>query len=275
MQSLSNNPNRKAVSWAVIIACILQVLVLAGCGKYDEPDPDDYIRLGQYKGLYVDRGSYEVTDEEVSDELDMLANAYVNPDGTIPELTDDFIREISGGQYNDMAAYTAALEDEIVSEYEEFYELQYYEDLLNLAIDNAEVLRDFPSDYLQKKTERSMISALKYAQSLNMTFEDFVNEKMGLTVEEFNREAIEYAGVAAKKSMVIAAIAKAEDISVSDEEIQKAIDEYVEIGAFESEEAFRREGEESMEDLKEYILTSKVQDFLAANAAVDADSAEN
>ena len=275
MQSLSNNPNRKAVSWAVIIACILQVLVLAGCGKYDEPDPDDYIRLGQYKGLYVDRGSYEVTDEEVSDELDMLANAYVNPDGTIPELTDDFIREISGGQYDDMATYTAALEDEIVSEYEEFYELQYYEDLLNLAIDNAEVLRDFPSDYLQKKTERSMISALKYAQSLNMTFEDFVNEKMGLTVEEFNREAIEYAGVAAKKSMVIAAIAKAEDISVSDEEIQKAIDEYVEIGAFESEEAFRREGEESMEDLKEYILTSKVQDFLAANAAADADSAEN
>ena len=42
--------------------------------------------------------------------------------------------------------------------------------------------------------------------------------------------------------------------------------EYVDLGAFESEEAFRQEGEERMEELKEYILTSKVQDFLAENA---------
>ena len=122
-----------------------------------------------------------------------------------------------------MAAYTAALEDEMKSEYEEFYELQYYEDIWNKAVDNATVIRDFPPEYLQKKTERSIISARKYAQSLNMTFEDFVNEKMGLTVEEFNSQAIEYAKVAAKESMVLAAIAKAEDITVSDEDIEKAI----------------------------------------------------
>ena len=129
-------------------------------------------------------------------------------------------------------------------------------------MDNATVIRDFPPEYLQKKTERSIISARKYAQSLNMTFEDFVNEKMGLTVEEFNSQAIEYAKVAAKESMVLAAIA----ITVSDEDIEKAIKEYVDLGAFESEEAFRQEGEERMEELKEYILTSKVQDFLVQNA---------
>ena len=55
--------------------------------------------------------------------------------------------------------------------------------------------------------------------------------------------------------------------NASDEDIEKAIKEYVEIGAFESEEAFRNEGPERMEELKEYILTSKVQDFLAEYAA--------
>ena len=55
-------------------------------------------------------------------------------------------------------------------------------------------------------------------------------------------------------------------IEDSVEEYNKAIDEYVEMGAFESEEAFRNEGPERMEELKEYILTSKVQDFLAENA---------
>ncbi len=247
------------------------MLFLQGCSQSLQPDPDDYIRLGQYKGLSVEKASYVVTEEAMQDELDMLVNAYADKDGNVPDLTDDFIREISAGEYADLAAYKLALEEEMKSEYDEFYELQYYEDLWNLAVDNAEVIKDFPDDYLRKKTERSVISAQKYAQSLDMTFEDFVNEKMGLTVEEFNRQAIDYAKTAAKESMVLEAIARAENITVTDEEIEKAIEEYVELGAFESEEAFRKEGPERMEELKEYILTSKVQDFLAKEA-VEPDS---
>ena len=249
-----------------MILCAVISAAVCGCGSSDDLDPDKYIKLGQYKGLEVERSSYEVSEEELQDELDMLANAYADPDGTPAELTDDFIREISGGQIEDLAAYKAALEDQMRSEYEEFYELQYYEDLWNLAVDNATVIRDFPPEYLQKKTERSVISARKYAQSLNMSFDDFVDQKMGMTVEEFNTQAIEYAKVAAKESMVLAAIAKAENITVSDEDIEKAIKEYVDLGAFDSEEAFRNEGPERMEELREYILMSKVQDFLADNS---------
>lgn len=244
-------------------AVIMAVSVfLGGCASSD-PDPDEYIRLGQYKGLHVEKASYEVTEEAVKDELEMLANAYAEPDGTVPEVTDDFIRRISEGQYADLAAYKAALIEEMKAEYDEFYDLQYYEDLWNLAVDNAEVIKDFPSDYLQAKTERSVISARKYAQSLNMPFDEFVREKMGLSVEEFNAQAIDYAKVAAKESMVLAAIAKAENITVTDEDVDKAIDEYVELGAFESREAFLQEGPERLEELKEYILTSKVQDLIA------------
>lgn len=242
-------------------------LCLIGCSSNNEPDPDEYIKLGQYKGLSVPKQSYTVTDEDMQAELDMLANAYADADGKVPELTDDFINRISEGQYKDLASYKEALAEQMKSEYEEFYELQYYEDLWNAAVDNATVIKEFPADYLQKKTERSVISARKYAQSLDMPFDEFVDQKMGLTTEEFNKQAIEYAEVAAKESMVLAAIAKAENITVTDEDIEKAITEYVELGAFESEEAFRNEGPERMEELKEYILTSKVQDFLAANAA--------
>ncbi len=251
---------RTAVAFA---ACV----ILCGCGSSSQLDPDDYIRLGQYKGLSVERSSYDVTEDAIRDELDMLANAYAEPDGTVPEITDEFINEISDGQYKKVDEYEAALTEQMKSEYEEFYELQYYEDLWNLAVDNATVIKDFPREYLQKKTERSLISAQKYAKSLDMSFEDFVDQKMGLSVEEFNEQAIEYAKVAAKESMVLAAIAKAENITVSDEEVDKAIKEYVDLGAFESVEAFENEGPERLEELKEYILTSKVQDFLAEHAA--------
>ncbi|MCR5474639.1 MAG: hypothetical protein K6F28_05485 [Lachnospiraceae bacterium] len=256
--------NRKKSS--AVFLCALSAVFLFGCSSPKEPDPDDYIKLGQYKGLEVERSEYKVSPEDLQDELDMLANAYSDESGEPAELTDDFIRDISDGRFKDLAAYTAALEEQMKSEYEEFYELQYYEDLWNKAVDNATVIKDFPPEYLQKKTERSVINARKYAQSLNMPFEDFVDQKMGMTVEEFNTQAIEYAKVAAKESMVLAAIAKAENITVSDEDIDKAIKEYVDLGAFDSEEAFRNEGPDKMEELREYILMSKVQDFLAENS---------
>ncbi len=262
MQNRSNKTTRSVI----IIPVLLSIFVLAGCNGSNILDPDDYIRLGQYKGLSVEKSQYTASEEEIEDELEMLANAYADTDGTVPEVTDEFIREISEGQYPDLAAYKEALVKEMGSEYDKFYELEYYEDLWNLAVDNAEVIKDFPADYLQQKTERSVISARKYAQSLNMSFDDFVQEKMGMTVEEFNTEAIEYAKTAAKESMVAAAIAKAEGITVSDEEIEKAIKEYVDLGAFDSEEAFRQEGPERLEELKEYILLSKVQDLLAKYA---------
>ncbi|MCR5688119.1 MAG: hypothetical protein K6G58_08870 [Lachnospiraceae bacterium] len=262
-------PSRSSDIRPAVIAIALIAVAVSGCGKNTGLDPDEYIKLGQYKGLSVEKGSYTVTEEAMQDELDMLANAYADADGTVPDLTDDFIKEISEERYKNMDEYKAALRDQMKSEYDEFYELQYCEDIWNLAVDNAEVIKDFPPEYLQKKTERSIISARRYAQSLNMPFEDFVDQKMGMTVDEFNREAIEYAKVAAKESMVLAAIAEAEGITVSDEEIEKAIKEYVDLGAYESEEAFRKEGPERREELREYILTSKVQDFLVENADRD------
>ena len=260
------NRSNKTPGSVILTTVIFVAVVLAGCNTSKTPDPDEYIKLGQYKGLSVERSQYTVSEDEIEDELNMLANAYADTDGVVPEVTDEFIKEISQGQYPDLASYKEALVAEMGSEYDKFYELEYYEDLWNLAVDNAEVIKDFPADYLQQKTERSVISARKYADSLNMSFDDFVKEKMGMTVEEFNAEAIEYAKTAAKESLVAEAIAKAEGITVSDEEIEKAIKEYVDLGAFDSEEAFRQEGPERLEELKEYILLSKVQDRLAEYA---------
>lgn len=184
----------------------------------------------------------------------------------IPEVTDEFIKEISEGQYANLLEYRKALEEQMKSEYTEFYELQYYEDLLNQAIDNATVIKDFPDSYLKEKTERMLVNARQYAVSYNLPFDQFLSEYMGLNKDEFNAQAIEYAAKAAKESMVVRAIAEAEGLTVTEEDITKAIQEYVNLGTYKSEEEFRAQGESKMEDLKEYILTSKVEDFLAENA---------
>lgn len=340
-----------------ILMCVFGIAGLSGCSDSDKLNPTDYIELGQYKGLEIVKSAYEVTEEDVQDELDALASAYATSEkftegavkmgdianidyegkkdgvafegGTsqgydleigsgqfipgfedglvgvnvgetvdipltfpenyghtelagadviftvtvnyitrknLPEVNDDFIKEISEGEYEDLAAYRAALEEQMKSEYTEFYELQYYEDLLNKAIDNAKVIKDFPGEYLQSKTEKMLLNAQQYAISYNITLEEFLDQYMGLTKAEFNAQAIEYAEIAAKESMVIQAIAEAEGITVSEEDVTEAIKEYVELGTYKSEEEFRSMGEETLEDLREYILTSKIEEFLADNA---------
>ena len=61
-------------------AILITAIALAGCSNNSMPDPDDYIKLGQYKGLKVERSSYEVTEDAMQEELYMLANAYADKD---------------------------------------------------------------------------------------------------------------------------------------------------------------------------------------------------
>lgn len=336
------------------IMAVASMILFTACNS-SELNPDDYIELGQYKGLQVERAVHVVTEEEIEDELYTLASSYATEEeissgkiqngdvanidyegklngvafeggtsagynleigsGTfingfedgligveigdtvdldltfpenygnselagqavvftvkvnsakrknIPEVTDEFIVEISDGKFKDLDDYTEALEEVIVAEYEEYNDLQYYEDLWNLAVDNATVKKEFPSELINEKTSRMVVNAQKYASSYGVSFNDFVEKYMNMSSSEFYTNAAEYAQKAAKESMVLKAIAKKENITVSQEEIDKAVNDYVDAGAYESAEEFMTNN--NMGDLEEYVLLSKVEDFLAEYA---------
>ena len=182
----------------------------------------------------------------------------------LPDVTDDFINDISKGQYNDLNAYKDALKEQIASEYEEQSKLQYYSDLLKLAVDNATVVTDIPTEYINEKVTKIVLSSQDYAKAYGISYDEFLTNYMGMNRDEFNQQSAEYAVEAAKQTLVVLAIAEAENITISDEELSKAIDEYVVLGQYENAEDFKNKND--MNDFNEYILTSKVQDFLAENA---------
>ena len=184
----------------------------------------------------------------------------------LPELTDDFIKEVSEGEFSTIADYTESLKEQIKSEYTEYLDTQMYEDLWNKVLANTTVKKDFPQDVLQDKISKMVLNAQQYAKTYNMEFEDFIQQYMGLTKEQFNQKASDYASTAAKESMVLKAIADAEGIVLSEEEVNEAVDKYVEMYAYNSAEEFIEDND--MDQFREYILTSKVQQFLADNAVI-------
>lgn len=340
-------------------ACVVlaSAFMLTGCNEVSgKIDPFDYIELGDYKGLSVDKQVHEVTEEEIEDELNTLVSAYATKevldsgsiqsgdvanidyvgkkdgvafnggtaqgydlgigtgtfipgfeDGlvgakvgetvdlnltfpenygnaelagqevvftvtvnsiertTLPEITDEFISEISDGNITSVAQYKKELEEQIVAEYDEYNELQYYKDLWDQAVENATVLKDLPADMIADKTSKMVINSQQYARSYGLSFDDFINQYMGLTKEQFNSEAASYAIEATKESLVLRAIAQKEGISVSEDELNAAIDEYTSLGNYKDRDEFL--ATTNLDDLEEFVLQSKVEDFIAANAA--------
>ncbi len=184
----------------------------------------------------------------------------------IPDITDEFIKEISQGEYTNVEDYKAALEEQMKAENIEYENQQIYAQLLQMAVDNATVKKDIPQEYIQAKVNRMLINVQDYAKAYNLDVETFLSQQMGLTKDEYTEQSIEYAKNAAKQSLVIQAIANAENISISDDELQEAIDVYVQQYNYKNEEEFT--SSTNMDDFKEYILTSKIEDFLYENASI-------
>ena len=345
---------------SLLILGVLSVLVcLAGCGSEGGIRAEDYITLGEYKGLSVTRMPTEVAEEEVQAELDnMLAGsatteeitdrtdvqegdvANIDYTGTLdgevfeggsaqgfdleigsgrfiegfeegliganvgdtatlnlkfpdeytnnpelagkdvvfavkvnsiskqvePELNDAFIKEATEGEYATVDDYKAYLYGAIESSNVEYADSAMYTELWNQAVANATVKKDIPQEYLQTKIDKMTENAKSYAESYGMDFQSFLTNYMGLDEAGFMEETSKYAETAAKESLVLQAIAKAEGIEVTEEDLEQAIKDYVELYGYESEAAFKEEND--MDDFREYILTSKVQEFLAEHAVI-------
>ncbi len=343
----------------LVLGVLGMAVCLSGCGSQGSVRAEDYITLGEYKGLPVKRMSTEVTEEEVQAELDnMLTSsataeeitdrtdvqagdvANIDYTGTLdgevfeggsaqgfeleigsgtfidgfeegliganvgdtatlnlkfpdeytnnpdmagkdvvfavkvnsiskqvePEMNDAFIKETTGGEYATVEDYKAYLLEEIEKSNVEYADSTMYADLWNQAVANAAIKKDIPQEYLQTKIDKMTENAKSYAEAYGMDFESFLTNYMGLDEAGFQEETSKYAETAAKESLVLLAIAKAEDIEVTDEELDQAIKDYVELYGYESEDAFKEDND--MDDFKEYILTSKVQEFLADQAII-------
>lgn len=342
---------------ASLVAINLLAMILTACGKEESsiPNPDEYITLGQYKGLEYDMTPTQITEDDIEEEMNFLASSYATSEvltegevkegdvanidfegkldgvafdgGTskgydltigshsfidgfeeglvgvsigdtvdlnltfpenygaanlagkdvvftvtvnsvkrdvLPEINDDFIKEISKNQYKTVEEYKIALQKQMAEDDAKNSELRALSELLKMAVANAKVNKDIPNAYIQSKVNRMLINVQDYAKTYNMDVDSFLEQYMGLSRSEYNAQSIEYAKEAAKQSLVIWAIAQKEDLLVTDEELNKAINEYIEQYGYKDEEDFRSKTD--MNDFTEYILTSKVEDFLYENA---------
>ncbi|MCR5734131.1 MAG: hypothetical protein K6G22_05920 [Lachnospiraceae bacterium] len=256
----------KAAYPALLCLFLFFLCCLTGCGGTKTSIPynaGEIVELGQYKGLTVTKMSAEVTDEEVDIkiEADLLG---MFPEET--ELSDELIFEATGGLYSDLESYRKDVKEELIREAEEYAKSAMYIDLWEQVVDNSVIRGEIPADLISQKKETMRTNALIYAESYDLTVEEFINSVLGKTTEEFESEIEEYALKAAKETLVLKAIADKEGLNVTKRELDAGIDTYVETYGYTSRKDFMETI--NLDEFEEYILESKVQEFIADNAVI-------
>lgn len=183
-----------------------------------------------------------------------------------PELTDDFIYNQTGGQYTTLEKYKAGIRKDLEKEKQEYADTKMYSDLVNQVVAGSKVIKDIPQDYIQQKVDVMKNNVKVYAEAYGVDYATFIQTYMGKTPAEFSKECEEFAVDAAKETLVIQAIAEKENLTLRKDEIKEAISEYTKIYGYESEDVFKEKTD--MSQFEMYVLTSKIQEFLADNANI-------
>ena len=345
----------------IILGVLGAMVCLAGCGE-KKIKAEDYITLGEYRGLTVTRMDTNVTDEEIEEQIasllaqsatteeitdrkdiqegdvanidytgtldgevfdggsaqgfdleigsgrfipgfeDGLIGAEVgetvtlnlnfpdeypnNPDlagkevvfavkvnsiseQVEPELTDDFINEMTQGQYTTVDDYKAAMLESMKESKLEYADNLMYSDLREQVVANATLKQDIPAEYLQSIGDRMRENIKSMATAYGMDYATYLANYLGVDEAGLEEQITTYAPDAAKEALVIQAIAKAEGITISKDELDQAVKEAVELYGYESESDFKDNTD--MDYYEESLLNTKVEEFLAENAVVAID----
>lgn len=189
----------------------------------------------------------------------------------IPELTDELVSAFSE-ETSTVAEYKAKVKEQLLESKKSSVDNQVLTDLWSQTYANATVVDEIPEELITQKTDIMYKNVEMYAEAYGITLADFLKNYMMLTEEQFAEEAKVYALEAAKESLVLSAIAKAEGLELTKEELAQKITEYTEMYQYESEEKFK-EGND-MTAFEESILKTKVQEFIQDNAVIKEEQTE-
>lgn len=173
---------------------------------------------------------------------------------SLPDYSDDFIASVT--DYKTTAEYEEGKKKELLASLESENRSTAGTDALSQVVENS-TFKGYPQElYDSCKQEYDAMNQM-YAEMLGVDVADFDTD------EEETKSAIESM---VNEKMVCAAIAAAENISVSDAEYQKYLEDNYALYDYAS--AAEYEETESKESLMNEILTEKIYNFLIDNAKV-------
>lgn len=221
---------------------------------------ENEVVLGDYKGIEVELEKLVVTDEDIQYYIDMALEL-----AGLSELTDEFVvsMEIEGvTTVEEFKAYLKAVVEEQMEEAQEYYELDAV--FREILADSEILAYNDPALNVDEMCDEIIAATKDTAEIMGISYEAYVTTYMEMSVEDFEAELrLEYEFYV-DSILLMRAIAKAENIEVSQKEFEAAYAEQIadyELLGYESVEEYAKA-------VYEELLYTKVQDMVMESAMV-------
>ena len=186
---------------------------------------------------------------------------YINE---IPELTPEIVEAIS--IYSDLDKYMegvrAVAEDTKATNLKD----EKYAAIVDMLQSGA-LIKGYPADVIEYRLNEAMAYYYSYAMSYEMEFDALIQQVFQVTVEEFETTYREYIQESIVSEMLLKAVVEKEEITLTDEEYQYGMQQYVEANGMESIEELLTYYPE--DDIVLSICIDKAYDFVLENAIVN------
>mgnify|MGYP003371229231 FL=1 len=185
----------------------------------------------------------------------------------VPELTDEFIagRGIEG--VSTVKEYNDYVYENLMKSAEDQRDAEAESKVLELLLANATVKGE--AKELTERYYDRLKSNLTYAASMyGVDLATFMQYSYGMAEDQYEEEMQKAAKQTTEQLLLLQAVAEAEGLTVSDEEIEKDLEEKAADYGYESTDAYKEALGSELKGYREYLMVEKVTEFLVENAKV-------
>lgn len=184
-----------------------------------------------------------------------------------PELTDEWVAENSESTTVD--AYREEVRAALETENQQLMESGINEKMTTALITIAGI-QSYPDELIELYQGQVTTNIEAYAQAYGMELEDFLSEYYGMSLEEYEEQALLTAQAAAAQKMAFDTVAKRENLTITQVELNEKETEIATQYGYASVEDFEATyGTEVREDVLDQLTSEKVIAWLIENGTVE------
>lgn len=187
---------------------------------------------------------------------------------SVPDLTDEYVASLGSEECSTVEEFKSYMYDALREKSQEDFEILKMNAALEVVEANA-VYGDVPKGMLNRMNDALTNNIASYASMYGLDIGDCVAYAYGGSADDYQNVLLEQARLMTQRYILMAAIADAEGLEITDAELEESIAGmtagYADYG-YESEEAFRETIDEDA--YRESLLVQEVAVFLGENAVL-------
>ena len=179
----------------------------------------------------------------------------------LPELNDEFASEVS--EFDTLDEYKKDVEKKLVEKKEIEANSKNEDAVVAKVVENATM--EIPDKMIDAQAENMVQDMARRMQSQGLSLDMYL-KYTGMTVEQMKEQARPDAEKRIRTRLVLEAVAKAEDIQISDEKVDEEVAKMAEAYKMEVEKLKSYMSESDVKQMKEDLAVQQAVDLLVAEA---------